>query len=156
MAWLGPVHLGLEAVWYVQLLLTNRPISQIPQCTSSISHNAPFCNRNVHMCAHFCYKMGHCGILIRCIMGSVRWVYYIEAWTLTDTVFDCYNLGSTHWGWDKMANILQMTYLNAVYWYMHHSASMCYKVAELFSENTKIVLPIDIENPYRLSNCLYR
>ena len=27
------------------------PQSHIPQCT--------FCNRNVHMCAHFCYKMVH-------------------------------------------------------------------------------------------------
>ena len=37
----------------------NRPIPQIPQCTSPISHNAPFCNRNVHMRAHFCNKMMH-------------------------------------------------------------------------------------------------
>ena len=39
-----------------------RPAAQIPQCTSHISHNAPFCNRNVHMCAHFCHRMMHCGI----------------------------------------------------------------------------------------------
>ena len=38
------------------------PNSQIPQCISPISHNALFCNRNVHMCAHFCHKMVHCGI----------------------------------------------------------------------------------------------
>ena len=31
-----------------------RPISQIPQCIRQISHNVPFCNRNVHMRAHFC------------------------------------------------------------------------------------------------------
>ena len=54
----------------------NRPISQIPQCTSPISHNASFCNRNVHTCAHFCYKMVHCGIFDWCIVGFVRWVYY--------------------------------------------------------------------------------
>ena len=42
----------------------HRPFAQIPQCTSPISHNAPFCNRNVHMCAHFCYKMVHCGIFV--------------------------------------------------------------------------------------------
>ena len=40
-----------------------RPISQIPQCTCPISHNAPFCNRYVHTCAHFCYKMVHCMVL---------------------------------------------------------------------------------------------
>ena len=53
----------------------NRPISQMPQCIRQISHNAPFCNRNVHTCAHFCYKMLHCGIWHRCILGFVRWVY---------------------------------------------------------------------------------
>ena len=35
-----------------------------------ISHNASFCNRNVHTCAHFCYKRVHCGIWNWCIMGS--------------------------------------------------------------------------------------
>ena len=28
----------------------NRPVAQIPQCASPIFHNAPLCNRNVHMC----------------------------------------------------------------------------------------------------------
>ena len=40
----------------------NRPISQISQCTSPMSHNAPFCNTNMHTCAHFCYKFLHYGI----------------------------------------------------------------------------------------------
>ena len=56
----------------------NRPISQIPKCICAISHNATFCNRNVHMCAHFCYKMVHCGIFVWCILGFVRWVYYAQ------------------------------------------------------------------------------
>ena len=46
----------------ITIVISNRPITHIPQCTSHISHNAPFCNRNVHLCAHFCYKMVHCGI----------------------------------------------------------------------------------------------
>ena len=29
--------------------ILNRPISQIQQCVSPISHNEPFCNRNVHL-----------------------------------------------------------------------------------------------------------
>ena len=53
----------------------NRPISQIPECIRQISHNATFCNRNVHTCAHFCYKMLYCGIWHRCILGFVRWAY---------------------------------------------------------------------------------
>ena len=28
------------------------------------------------MCAHFCYKMVHCGIWDWCIVGYVRWVYF--------------------------------------------------------------------------------
>ena len=53
----------------------NRPMSQIPQCIMQISHNAPLCNRNVQMCAHFCYKMLHCGIWDWCIMGFVHQLY---------------------------------------------------------------------------------
>ena len=50
--------------------------SQVPQCTSPISHDAPFCNRTVHMCSHFCYKMVHCGKFFWCTVGFVRRVYY--------------------------------------------------------------------------------
>ena len=57
-----------DKLWYLQ---HNRPDTQIPQCTYAISHNALFCNRNVHTCAHFCYKMVHCGIFVWCIMGYV-------------------------------------------------------------------------------------
>ena len=38
-------------------------------------HNASFCNRNVHKCAHFCYKMLHCGTWDWCIVGFVQQVY---------------------------------------------------------------------------------
>ena len=44
------------------------PISQIPKCMRQISHNAPFCNIKVHTCAHFFYKMVHCGIWDWCIV----------------------------------------------------------------------------------------
>ena len=60
----------------VILMWRNRPISQVPQCTWQISHNATFCNRNVHTCAHFCYKMVHCGIWDWCIIRFVWQVYY--------------------------------------------------------------------------------
>ena len=71
----------------------NKPISQIPRFTRQISRNAPFCNRNVHTCAHFCYKMdlsvtGMCthvhisvtkwctvGVWNWCILGFVQRVY---------------------------------------------------------------------------------
>ena len=49
----------------------------------SVFHNAPFYNRNVHRCAHFCYKMEHYGIFVwseiivsgLMYWGSVRWIY---------------------------------------------------------------------------------
>ena len=60
---------------------SKRPISQIPQCMRQMSHNAPFCNRNVHTCTFLLqndalWDMGllHCGIWDWCIMGFVKWV----------------------------------------------------------------------------------
>ena len=50
----------------------NRPISPIPQCTRIIPQNAPFCNRNVRTCSHFCYKMLHCGTWDYCIVGVMN------------------------------------------------------------------------------------
>ena len=35
-------------------------INLIYKSHSPISHNALFCNRNVHICAHLCYKMVFC------------------------------------------------------------------------------------------------
>ena len=41
---------------------------------SSISDNAPFCNRNVHMCAHFCNKMWEgVGVFLRWWSPSTMW-----------------------------------------------------------------------------------
>ena len=45
----------------------------IPTMYQQISHNAPFCDRNVHMCEHFCNKMVHSGMWHWCIAGCVRW-----------------------------------------------------------------------------------
>ena len=45
----------------------NTPVSQLPQCTSPIPHNATFSTKNVHMCAHFSYKMVHCGYLFNAL-----------------------------------------------------------------------------------------
>ena len=52
----------------------NRLVTQIPHCISPVSLNTPFCNRNMHMCAHFCYKMLYCRIFVKYIVGYVRWV----------------------------------------------------------------------------------
>ena len=61
---------------------TNTPISQIPKCICAISHNASFCNRNVHMCAHFCYKMVHCGIFARCVVQHITDNLGLKYWNI--------------------------------------------------------------------------
>ena len=62
---------------------TNRPVSQIPQCIRPIAYNAPFCNRNVHACAHFCYKamhfgngLMHCGICEKGLLASANQILH--------------------------------------------------------------------------------
>ena len=63
-------HIGNdERLFTRECLCDTKPVTQIPQCTSPVSHNAPFCDRNVHMYAHFCYKMVHCGIFVWCTAG---------------------------------------------------------------------------------------
>ena len=47
------------------------PNSQIPECTYSIYHNAPF---RTEMCT-FLFWMEHCGVWSRCILGFVKLVY---------------------------------------------------------------------------------
>ena len=54
------------------------------------SHNAPvpyptmhhFCNRNVHMCAHFCYKMVHCRIFEMDLLHDdfIKWKHLPHYW----------------------------------------------------------------------------
>ena len=58
------------------------PSHKSPQYIRQISNNARFCNRNVHMCAHFSYKMVHCGILGWCNVGFVQQVYLIKSVTV--------------------------------------------------------------------------
>ena len=69
--------------WWNNLLLMvpNWPDSQIPECTSSISHNAPF---RTEMCT-FLFWMEHCGIGNRCIMGFVKLLYCYEVIAMVGT-----------------------------------------------------------------------
>ena len=79
--------------WFVSLdvcnNLQNKPVAQIPQCTTPISHNGPFCNTNVHVCGHFCYKMVHCGYLCNALWDL--WDVSIMLEWLEDKQL-------THWG----------------------------------------------------------
>ena len=61
--------------------IRNTSISRIPQYIGQLPHNAPFCNRNVHTCAHNCYKMVPCGIWDWCIVRFV-WGYCLLLATL--------------------------------------------------------------------------
>ena len=63
----------------------NWPNLQIPPCTSSISINALFCNRNVHVCT-FLLQTGALWDICWCIVGLLRLVYCTNSYfTLTLT-----------------------------------------------------------------------
>ena len=53
----------------------NRPFSQMPHHFTQIYHSAPFCSRNVHTCAYFCYKMVRCGIYRFGALWDMRQTY---------------------------------------------------------------------------------
>ena len=83
--WKGIVFYNIEKLytiifriwfpWQWTIVWCNRPISQIQQFFRQMSHNAPFCNRNVHTYSHFCYKLEHCGIWDGWIVRFVQQVY---------------------------------------------------------------------------------
>ena len=66
----GDIHV-LQSLLLVDNLPANWPNSHIPQCTCSISHNAP---SRTEICT-FLLWMGHCEIWNRCILGFVRLIY---------------------------------------------------------------------------------
>ena len=64
--------ISLKVISLVLRLSYNWPNSQIPECTCSIFHNAPF---RTEICT-FLFWMEHCGISWnRCILGFVKLVY---------------------------------------------------------------------------------
>ena len=66
----------MKEVFYMPLV--NRPANQIPHCTSPTSRNAPFCNRNVHMCTFLLQNGALCDIyLMHC--GISKIVLFIVA-----------------------------------------------------------------------------
>ena len=44
-------------------------------------------NRNVQMCAHFCYEMAHCGIFVQCIVRLLQLVHFWDI-ILDDDISD--------------------------------------------------------------------
>ena len=61
---------------------SNWPNSQSPQCTSLISHNAPFCNRNMHI-----------SVAKWCAVGYLSNALWADLWDWSITVTYL-----THWG----------------------------------------------------------
>ena len=74
------ISLGLTWMVIAGFIKKNRPFSQIPECTCSISHNAPL---RTEMCT-FLFSMEHCGygtgafwdLWIRSIGWSNNWHSY--------------------------------------------------------------------------------
>ena len=65
---------------------SNTHVAQIPQCMGLISHNALFCNRNVHMCGHFCYKTVHYGTFIWWFVAFLDGSIWIVEYYVTSNV----------------------------------------------------------------------
>ena len=68
----------------------NRPVAQIPQCVSPISHNAPVCNRNVHIpVTKWCTVGYFYNALWDMWVGSIGWrvVFTFRYFTVS-----CYNV----------------------------------------------------------------
>ena len=67
---------ALVLYWYNVAVLRGliEKINLTSPTIHQISHNAPFCNRNMHTCAHFCYKVVHCGMWDWWMVGFVRWI----------------------------------------------------------------------------------
>ena len=61
------------------------PIGQISVCESGACYtnptmhqsHIPQCNRDMHICEHFCYKMCIRGIFGWCIVGFVGWIWWV-------------------------------------------------------------------------------
>ena len=71
--------------------LINTPIAQIPQCTKHISHNAPFCNRNMlENCALWVICLMHSTI---CEMDDLYWFYFLVIFKDENITKD----GRTYW-----------------------------------------------------------
>ena len=87
--------------------------SKIP-CIRQISHNAPYCNRNVRTCAQYCYKMLHCGMWHQCVMGFVQRV--MTARWLLPAFMVKFVLIAMQWDRNKMAAIMQTSCSNTFYW----------------------------------------
>ena len=73
-----PVYFITDCPSFLTKPLSNRPISQIPECTCSISHNSPF---RTEMCT-FLFWMEYCGIWDRCILGFVNWFSCGDWWLM--------------------------------------------------------------------------
>ena len=55
----------------------------VPNVTSTMINLSPVPHptlhhftTEMHMCAHFCYKMLHYGVFVWCILGFVSWIYW--------------------------------------------------------------------------------
>ena len=85
-------HINETMIWNMEHMQSLRifdlfqqiPLTNPPECIRQISHNAPFCNKNVQVCAHFRYEMVHCGTWGWGIVGAkyktmawVSWFNYI-------------------------------------------------------------------------------
>ena len=89
------------------LMWSNYPSSQIPQCTGSNPHNAPF---RIEMCT-FLFWMVHCGVSNRCIVEFVILIYW-PSWNRVDDLW----IKSAHWPIHARAWFVSSYHPELSYW----------------------------------------
>ena len=110
---------------------SSRLISQIPEYTCSISHNAPF---RTEMCT-FLFWIEHCGIWNRCILGFVNWVNYQRYMFQVILMVSVPKLVGNYWfrWWLVTCSVLSH-YLNQR-WYWHGQDEN-FNFSEIWIEST--------------------
>ena len=122
---------GAIAAAAVMMTDNSRSVTQIPQCTSLISHNAPFCNRNVHVCTLLLQNGVLCDI---CVMH--RRIF--EMGLLVVTPFICCimtygDISSLHCCWDMQACYMLQTCWITVTLLKYHGVSNHWQINCLFN-----------------------
>ena len=91
-------HCNITLVYIFNCELTGGnsvdPSKKFPQCIRQISHNVPFCNRNLHTCAHFCCKMVHWGYGTGALWNLLtHWSYHSASYIRDFTVYCIHSAG---------------------------------------------------------------
>ena len=141
-------HIHLTAIAKICLMRINMPsrncwnctVAQIPKCTRPISHNAPFCNRNVHMCTFLLQNgalgdiclmcCGICEMGLSCASSYLSNWYCLIIWPSPKVPLDV--------GWD----FFQLIHMYIYIYVTSHSFSLTFQAWWHGQEYPQILQPV--------------